>query len=173
MQPAGGTTPPNVASIGKRLSLPQTFGKYDPDTWVKRVSLPQTQNNDLPSGASTMACGPCSPPPWSLCSSSTSASSPPGLAGRTRYSPLGRPAPLPLPPPPLTMTYRLSKAHNSPCAPLMSTGSLSTLVSAALPPSAGGVIRNKPAPPWSEAMSRPWGSTHRLTQEPWLSRGTV
>src|SRR5438552_879518 len=70
------------------------------------------------------------------------------------------------------MTYRLSNAHKRPWAPLMDAGNFSTLVSEALPPSGGGVTRNRPAPPWSETINRPSGRLHRLTQEPWLSRGT-
>src|SRR5262245_26466995 len=141
MHPAGGTTPLNRASIGNGLSSPQTLGTNDPDSSVRRVSLPQTQKSDLPSGARTTAWGPCSPPPCRARSSRTSSNSPPGLEARTRYRPLGRP-PFPLPPPPLVITYRLSNAQSRPCAPLISTGSFSTLVSSALPPVGGGVMRN-------------------------------
>src|SRR5262249_31757194 len=129
------------------------------------VPLPQMINSDLRSGASSTACGPCSPLPLIARNKLTSPCSSPSLSPWIRWRPLAYFPPL------LTTTYRLSKAQRRPCASPILKGSFSTLVSAALPPRGGGVMRYK-GPYWSETMSRPLGSTHMLTHEPSFPLGT-
>ena len=85
-----------------------------------------------------------------------------GVLDVTRYRPL-------LSMPALTTTYRASNAQSSPWAMPIWAGSFSTTAG---PPAAPGVTRYS-APFWSEAYSWPFGSWHRATHDPWVSRGTA